>query len=197
MDPFGPNRNEFLVQPLPYSTWPTGKVKRNLVGELSARLNSHILGASFNITQPIIDTSTEIATGSSADLAVIISGPDLNVLRLAVQTLDIVKTVEGGTHQYSRAGSRRLCRRRTGEGCGRRDFAERISRELGCFENLARTRARLSDILPITVVIVFALLFVAFASVRDAALVLVLRPMVAEGIFVMFDAELIPVCIRA
>src|SRR6476646_7177079 len=83
MDPFGPNRNEFLVQPLPYSKWPTGKVKRNLVDELSARLNSHILGASFNITQPIIDTSTEIATGSSADLAVIISGPDLNVLRLA------------------------------------------------------------------------------------------------------------------
>ena len=39
-------------------------------------MNRHIPGASFNITQPIIDTSTEIATGSSADLAVIISGPD-------------------------------------------------------------------------------------------------------------------------
>ena len=35
MDPFGPNRNEFLVQPLPYSQWPSGKVKRDLVDELS------------------------------------------------------------------------------------------------------------------------------------------------------------------
>ena len=76
MDPFGPNRNEFLVEPLPYSKWPPGKTKRDLVDELAQRLNSHIPGASFNITQPIIDTSTEIATGSSADLAVIISGPD-------------------------------------------------------------------------------------------------------------------------
>ncbi len=77
MDPFGPNRNELLIELHPYSTWPSGKTKRDLVQELSQRLNSHIPGATFNITQPIIDTSTEIATGSSADLAVIITGPDL------------------------------------------------------------------------------------------------------------------------
>ena len=96
MDPFGPNRNEFLVQPLPYSQWPSGKVERDLVDELSQRLNSRIPGASFNITQPIIDTSTEIATGSSADLAVIISGPNLSTLRgLASEVMDIVKGVDG------------------------------------------------------------------------------------------------------
>jgi cobalt-zinc-cadmium resistance protein CzcA len=50
----------------------------------------------LNFTQPIIDTATEIATGSSADLAVIISGPDLNQLRtLAAQTLQMLKTVPG------------------------------------------------------------------------------------------------------
>ena len=64
--------------------------------ELSQRLNSHIPGATFNITQPIIDTSTEIATGSSADLAVIITGPDLSVLRrLAAEVLEVVRTVPG------------------------------------------------------------------------------------------------------
>ncbi len=64
--------------------------------ELAQRLNSHIPGATFNITQPIIDTSTEIATGSSADLAVIITGPDLSVLRrLASDVLEVIRTVPG------------------------------------------------------------------------------------------------------
>ena len=45
------------------------------------RLRAAIPGATLNFTQPIIDTVTEIVTGSSADLAVIISGPDLKMLR--------------------------------------------------------------------------------------------------------------------
>jgi Cu/Ag efflux pump CusA len=95
MDPFGPNRNEFLIQPYPYSTWQSHKTKRDLVQELDQRLNTHIPGATFNITQPIIDTSTEIATGSSADLAVIIT-PDVSILRrLAGEVLDVVRQVAG------------------------------------------------------------------------------------------------------
>jgi cobalt-zinc-cadmium resistance protein CzcA len=96
MDPFGPNRNEFLVEPHPYAMWRRGKTKQDLVRELAERLNTHIPGATFNITQPIIDTSTEIATGSSADLAVIITGPDLSVLRrLAGEVLTVVRSIRG------------------------------------------------------------------------------------------------------
>jgi hypothetical protein len=76
-DPFVPNRNELLVDLRPYSTWSPGRTKPAQVDELSRRLTSSIPGAAFNFTQPIIDTATEIVTGSSADLAVIISGPDL------------------------------------------------------------------------------------------------------------------------
>jgi cobalt-zinc-cadmium resistance protein CzcA len=95
-DPFGPNRNELLVDLRPYSTWKHGKTKANLVDELSRRLTSEIPGAAFNFTQPIIDTSTEIATGSSADLAVILIGPDLRQLRgFAQQTLTILRQVAG------------------------------------------------------------------------------------------------------
>jgi heavy metal efflux system protein len=95
-DPFGPNRNEFLIDLHPYHTWLRGKHKPALVDELSRRLEGEIPGASFNFTQPIIDTSTEIATGSSADLAVILSGPDLERLRaLALQTLAVVRAVRG------------------------------------------------------------------------------------------------------
>ena len=95
-DPFGPNRSEFLLDLKSYETWPRGQTKANLVDELSHRLQSGIPGASFNFTQPIIDTSTEIATGSSADLAVIVSGPDLRQLRaLATQALAVLRPIRG------------------------------------------------------------------------------------------------------
>jgi cobalt-zinc-cadmium resistance protein CzcA len=95
-DPFGPNRNEFLLDLKSYEAWPPGKTKAALVDELSHRLQSSIPGASFNFTQPIIDTSTEIATGSSADLAVIVSGPDLRQLRaLATQALAVLRPIRG------------------------------------------------------------------------------------------------------
>ena len=95
-DPFGPNRNELLVDLQPYGTWPPGKTKTDLVDELSRRLRAAIPGVALNFTQPIIDTSTEIATGSSADLAVIISGGDLHELRsLAERALGVLQTVPG------------------------------------------------------------------------------------------------------
>jgi cobalt-zinc-cadmium resistance protein CzcA len=95
-DPFGPNRNEILVTLNPYDTWPRGKTKAELVEELSRRLEANIPGVALNFTQPIIDMSTEDATGSSADLAVVLSGPELKTLReLARQTLEVVHDVRG------------------------------------------------------------------------------------------------------
>ena len=95
-DPFGPNRNELLVNLYPYDTWKSGKTKTQLVDELRRGLQDTVPEVALNFTQPIIDTATEIATGSSADLAVIISGPDLTELRgLAAQTLRMLRGVPG------------------------------------------------------------------------------------------------------
>jgi cobalt-zinc-cadmium resistance protein CzcA len=95
-DPYGPNRNEFFVALTPYDTWTGGKRKADLVEELSKRLRTHIPGGFFSFTQPIIDNVTEAVTGSPADLAVIITGPDLRELRrLGRETLDVLKTVPG------------------------------------------------------------------------------------------------------
>lgn len=94
-DPFGPNRNEFLITLKPYNTWK-GKTKADLVKELADRLNTNVPGATLNFTQPIIDTVTESVTGSSADLAVILSGENLEVLRkYANQTLEMIRHVPG------------------------------------------------------------------------------------------------------
>ena len=95
-DPYGPNRNEVFVALKPYDTWQAGKKKAQLVEEFSKRLRDQVPGASFSFTQPIIDNVTEAVTGSAADLAVIIGGTDLQVLRSkAAETLAIIKQVPG------------------------------------------------------------------------------------------------------
>ena len=100
-DPYGPNRNEFFVALKPYDTWPPGVRKSLLVGQISTRLRAEIPGANFSLTQPIIDNVTEAVTGSPADLAVIISGPDLRRLRaLADQTLAVLRQIPGAADTF-------------------------------------------------------------------------------------------------
>jgi cobalt-zinc-cadmium resistance protein CzcA len=95
-DPYGPNRNEFFLALKPYDTWPAGMDKQKLIEEFSRALNAQIPGAAFSFTQPIIDNVTESVTGSAADLAIIVRGPDLAVLReQARQTLAVIRQVPG------------------------------------------------------------------------------------------------------
>jgi cobalt-zinc-cadmium resistance protein CzcA len=95
-DPFGPNRTELLVNLRPPGAWARGRTKSGLLDELARRLRESIPGAVFSFTQPIIDASAELATGSSADLAVMISGPDLHRLRgLAEETLEVIRKIPG------------------------------------------------------------------------------------------------------
>ena len=95
-DPFGPNRNEFFVALRPYDSWDSGRSKAELVEAIGDELRSEIPGAKFSFTQPIIDSVTESVTGSSADLAVILRGPDLVRLReVAKSLLAIVRNVPG------------------------------------------------------------------------------------------------------
>jgi heavy metal efflux system protein len=100
-DPYGPNRNEFFVALKAYDTWPDGETKTMLVDRISRRLRAEIPGANFSLTQPIIDNVTEAVTGSPADLAVIIGGPDLGRLRgYANQALGVLKTVPGAADTF-------------------------------------------------------------------------------------------------
>src|SRR5450759_897427 len=100
-DPYGPNRNEFFVALRPYDTWPAGVRKTLLVEQISTRLREQIPGANFSLTQPIIDNVTEAVTGSPADLAVIVSGPDLKRLRaLADETLTVLRQIPGAADTF-------------------------------------------------------------------------------------------------
>jgi cobalt-zinc-cadmium resistance protein CzcA len=95
-DPYGPNRNEFFVALKPYETWQPWRTKRDLVEDMSIRLRQQFPSAAFSFTQPIVDNVTESVTGSAADLAVILTGPDLDVLReQASKVLALVEQVRG------------------------------------------------------------------------------------------------------
>jgi cobalt-zinc-cadmium resistance protein CzcA len=236
-DPYGPNRNEFFVALTPYDTWPGGKRKSDLVDELSNRLRANIPGAFFSFTQPIIDNVTEAVTGSPADLAVIITGPDLRQLRrLGSETLAILSRVRGaadtGIEQEEDQTQLRIRIDRQAvaryginvrdvqdvielaiggrtvstyfDGDRRFDITVRYASDAradaqrqfvshvtlpdgyrvewgGQFENLARARRRLAFILPITILVIFGLLFFTFGSTMYAGLVLLNVPFSLVG----------------
>ena len=95
-DPYGPNRNEVFVALNAYDSWKSKWTKAQLVDAFDTRLKTEIPGALFSFTQPIIDNVTEAVTGSAADLAVIISGLDLVLLRARAQeTLEMIRQVPG------------------------------------------------------------------------------------------------------
>jgi len=291
-DPFGPNRIEFLVTLKPYAEWPAGRTKAMLVEDLARLFADQAPGATYNITQPIIDTVTEAVTGSSADLAILFTGPDLDTLRrLAAQTLGIVRQVRGaadssieqedrqpqlmiemkrpamarygvrvrdlqelielaiggrsvstmydgerrfditvryvpearadagaiagmlvatrsgarvplgqlasvrvvnGESIIARSENRRMVTVRTNirgrdQGGFASEVRRRVEREVrlpegyavfwgGQFENMARARARLSVALPVTIFIIFVLLFFAFRNTRDSLVVMLTVP---------------------
>ena len=98
-DPFGPNRIEAMVQlKQPYSTWKSNRPKKELVIDIKNRLERLFPGVGFTISQPIIDMVTENATGSSSDLAIFISGKNLDTLRLyGERILDITRKIRGAS----------------------------------------------------------------------------------------------------
>ena len=99
MDPFGPNRIEAMIQlKQPYSSWKSKRNKKKLVIDIKNKLESILPGASFTITQPIIDMVTENATGSSSDLAIFIEGRDLDTLRkYGEKVLSITRNIRGAS----------------------------------------------------------------------------------------------------
>lgn len=97
-DPYGPNRIEFFVGLKPYSTWPRGESRVDLVNTLTTALDRRFPGAQTSFSQPILDNVSEAVTGSVADLAILVTGPDLVTLRSVCDSiLAVVKTMPGAT----------------------------------------------------------------------------------------------------
>jgi cobalt-zinc-cadmium resistance protein CzcA len=95
-DPFPPSRMEMMVGPKPRADWKKFHDKHELVAAMGNKLRKEFPTTRFNFTQPIIDSVTEDTNGTSANLAVEFSGPDMDILlKLARQTVDLLKKVPG------------------------------------------------------------------------------------------------------
>ena len=97
-DPYGPNRDEILVGLNDYTTWRGDTTKSELLDRLRKELEAAIPGSQVSFSQPILDNVTEAVTGSVADLAVLINGDSLPLMRQQAESLlAVVKTVRGAT----------------------------------------------------------------------------------------------------
>jgi cobalt-zinc-cadmium resistance protein CzcA len=95
-DPFPPSRIEMMIGPRPKQHWTQFKSKQEMVAAIGERFREEFPTTRFNFTQPIIDSVTEDANGTSADLAVELSGDDpVILLELANQTVELLKSIRG------------------------------------------------------------------------------------------------------
>ncbi len=85
-----------LIGPKPRDQWVQFHRKQELVTALGSHFRTEFPTTRFNFTQPIIDSVTEDANGTSANLAVEFSGTDSNVLlNLARKTQTLLSKVQG------------------------------------------------------------------------------------------------------
>ena len=97
-DPYGPNRLEIFVGLRDYSTWSKQISKEELLRQIKDELEDAVPGAQFSFSQPILDNVTEAVTGSVADLAILINGDDLKLMRSKADSiLAIIKTIPGAS----------------------------------------------------------------------------------------------------
>ncbi|MDQ2822454.1 MAG: CusA/CzcA family heavy metal efflux RND transporter [Pseudomonadota bacterium] len=94
-DPFTPSHIEAAVTLQPYSQWPSGMVKQDLVDRLSARYRQ-LPGVDVGFSQPMIDGVLDKLAGAHSDLVVKVYGADLHATRtLAESVATLLKTVPG------------------------------------------------------------------------------------------------------
>lgn len=90
-DPFTPSHFEVSVGIKPYSEWPSGKKKSDLIDELAADYDK-LPGFTVGFSQPMIDGVMDKISGAHSDLVVKIYGDDFRETRRIAE--DIVKTLD-------------------------------------------------------------------------------------------------------
>jgi len=94
-DPWTPSHVEAGVILRPYSTWPNGGTKRDLIRRMAARL-ADLPGYEIAFSQPIIDSVVDKVFDPHSQLGVKIFGDDFNELRrIAKEIAEVLETVRG------------------------------------------------------------------------------------------------------
>ena len=92
----GSDSTDILVRLRPIKEWKTAKNFDDFSAAIKQAIESRVMGTFVSVSQPIEDRTNEIISGSRADVAIQIYGPELHVLaNLANQVRDAVRSVPG------------------------------------------------------------------------------------------------------
>ena len=96
-DPWTPSHMEAAVILTPYSTWPSGETKQDLINRMSARL-AQLPGFELAFSQPIIDSVLDYSFNPHSSLAIKVFGHDFGELRrIGNAIVALLKTIPGVT----------------------------------------------------------------------------------------------------
>jgi heavy metal efflux system protein len=94
-DPWTPSHMEAAVVLTPYSSWPSGETKQDLVRRMSARLEQ-LPGFEIAFSQPILDSVLDYVFDPHSALAIKVFGDDFNELRrIGNAIIGVLKTIPG------------------------------------------------------------------------------------------------------
>jgi heavy metal efflux system protein len=96
VDPVGSNNSDILVRLRPMKEWKTAKDFDGLSEVFKNAIEREVEGTFVSVSQPIEDRTNEIISGSRADVAIQIHGPELvELARLSNLVRDTVRDIQG------------------------------------------------------------------------------------------------------
>jgi heavy metal efflux system protein len=94
-NPWTPSHMEAAVGLTPYSTWPRGETKQDLIKRMTARLDK-LPGLEIAFSQPILDSVLDYVFDPHSSLAIKVFGDDFNELRrIGGDIVKVLDTVPG------------------------------------------------------------------------------------------------------
>ncbi len=107
-DVMGVHQTDVWTMLKPQNEWRPGLDRDGLIEEMTKLLTEHVPGVKFGFSQPIEMRVNELVAGVKSDVAVLIQGPDLEVLRrLATEVERILARIDGA-HDIKTPTSGRL-----------------------------------------------------------------------------------------
>ncbi|OJW13658.1 MAG: cation transporter [Planctomycetales bacterium 71-10] len=107
-DVMGVHQTDVWAMLKPRDEWRPGMTRDRLIEEMDAILNENVPGVKFGFSQPIEMRVNELVAGVKSDVAALIYGPDLDVLRKKAAEVERVLARIPGAHDVKVPSAGRL-----------------------------------------------------------------------------------------